>query len=355
MTRVQLQNIGQAFTGAPLLKDISVAIESGQYVVFLGPSGCGKTTLLRIIAGLQDPDCGDVIFDGSSVKALEPRKRDVALVFQQDGLYPHLTVGQTIELGLDRNLSADQRRAQFDDAVRLTRIAPIVDRYPENLSGGEMRRAAIAKAIARRASVRLLDEPLSALDGPVRQALQDVLAQWHRESPGTTIHVTHDGQEAMRMADKIAVIEEGSIIQFASPEQIYSEPASVTVAHSIGSSAMNLISGSINRGQVDSDEPALSVQLSVDSKVPDQPVWIGIRPDAFVHQSSGFPVSFSGRVQRVCRVEREFELALAGEAANVHATTGNLDSQVGDAVCLSVPATEVHLFATSSGRRIELS
>jgi ABC-type sugar transport system ATPase subunit len=193
-----------------------------------------------LIAGLDQPDSGTVLIGGNDVRRLSPRKRNVSMVFQGDAMYPHLTIGASIALSAKAGPTAgrDQRTR---NAIELTRLGSIVDRFPDRLSGGELRRAAIAKSIARGAAVRLLDEPLSALDGGVRFELAQDLRRWHDADPGTTIHVTHDGEEAMRLADVIAVLHDGRIEQIGKPNELYDHPRSIAVAMSLGHPPMNLL------------------------------------------------------------------------------------------------------------------
>ncbi|MGB7346599.1 MAG: ABC transporter ATP-binding protein [Pirellulaceae bacterium] len=269
MAAVQICEIQQRFGGKSTLRDVSLDIPSGSYVVLLGPSGCGKTTLLKIVAGLLTPDHGTIKLDDQFVDALPPRKRDISFVFQNDSLYPHLTIRQSIVYGLAK-LTTSECDSRIADAGNLTGVTPLLDRRPENLSGGELRRAAIAKAIARRAAVRLLDEPLSALDAHVRHEIQDALVAWHHQHPGTTIHVTHDGHEAMRVATHIAVLanqvdENGfsqgaKIVQFASPHDVYQSPANKTVALSLGTPPMNFLRGKTEAGTTQAITPIVRIE-----------------------------------------------------------------------------------------------
>ena len=334
-----------------MLRDISLEMESGSYVVLLGKSGSGKTTILRIIAGLQRPDSGDILFDEQSALGLAPRDRDISLVVQQGGLYPHRTIVQSMRMPLQDKLPSTEIEARIRDAIRLTRIETLVDRSPDRLSGGELRRAAIAKAVARRASVRLLDEPLTALDGPVKEALQDDLLRWHTEVPGTTIHVTHDGLEAMRMADKIAVIDAGQIIQFAAPDAIYSNPASVTVAQSIGSPAINLLNCTVRDGQVHAEDPAVKIVWQVD--LPDGRIVVGIRPDHFELAPQNQQLGYTGKVQRLIRLAGKLQLSVANHQSAVHACVDN-GSQiaVGDTICLAVRTENAMVFDANTQRRL---
>lgn len=245
MSSVALREVFVVRGGRPILRGLDFGIPDGffnPYVVLLGASGCGKTTTLRLIAGLDRPDSGAVLIDDRNVARVPPRGRDVSMVFQADAMYPHLSVADSIALSAKAGPAKD-RKSRTKRAVELTRLDSIVDRYPDRLSGGELRRAAIAKAIARGAGVRLLDEPLSALDGGVRYELAGDLRRWHDADPGTTIHVTHDGEEAMRLADVIAVMHDGRIEQIGTPDELYQRPISVAVASSLGHLPINLIAG----------------------------------------------------------------------------------------------------------------
>jgi ABC-type sugar transport system ATPase subunit len=369
MATVELCEIQHSFAGHPVLRGLNLGIDSGQYVVLLGPSGCGKTTTLRIIAGLQSPDQGAVLLDGKSVAGVAPRDRDVAMVFQHDGLYPHLTVEQSIRFALQGRIPAKEIRSRVDEAIELTKIQAILNRYPSRLSGGELRRAAVAKAIARRTSIRLLDEPLSALDAPVRYGLQDDILRWHATVPGTTIHVTHDGQEAMRMADKIAVIENGNIVQFATPTEVFMKPQSVSVAQAIGSPPINLIETSVVKGKIEYCSPAISVSKELPDNLPDGDVIVGIRPDSLrivsVDPSGGSEtgpngIVIDGELLRSRQMQRDMQIYVRAGINEILATVPCESSQhaswsVGQLVRLVAKSDDVHLFDANSRQRIETS
>ncbi len=289
--QVQLDQIFVALGGLPVLDGFDLSVESGEYVVILGPSGCGKTTTLRVISGLQRPDRGSVLLDETPVTDTRPRDRGVSMVFQHDGLYPHLTVGQSIRFGLNRQtsgapaVSAAELDKRLTQAAELTHLSSLLDRYPDQLSGGELRRASVAKAIVQRRPVRLLDEPLSALDAAARSELQDDLLRWHETVPGTTIHVTHDGYEAMRMADRIAVMDRGRIIQLATPKEIYGQPRSLTVARAIGSTPINVFSATVTQEGTVSPEaigPAdQAVEVRLPGNLPAGPLDLAVRPESW--------------------------------------------------------------------------
>jgi ABC-type sugar transport system ATPase subunit len=367
MSGVQLHQIERAFAQRRVLRDLELHVPTGQYVVLLGPSGCGKTTILRIIAGLESPDRGDVLIGGKRVNALAPRLRDVSMVFQDDCLYPHLTVAESIGFALRGRLAAVEQQARIAEAAELTKTESILDRYPSGLSGGELRRAALAKAIARRASVRLLDEPLSALDAPIRHGLQDDILRWHAAVPGTSIHVTHDGQEAMRMADQIAVLDCGQVVQMAPPLDVYLRPQTVAVAQAIGSPPIEWFPARLIDGIVRSQHAALSCQVALDRPGPDRDLQLGVRPDSwtvrtaeaaerFRQQSAGLVLV--GRAVRWQAVQGELHVVVhsADESVLAVIPRSSLDmAGVGaETIGLTAPPSSLHLFDAASGRRLDV-
>ena len=293
MSAVELCGIGKSFAGRSVLQDVQLRIQSGDYVVLLGPSGCGKTTTLRIIAGLEKPDAGDVRLGGRDIDDTPPSRRDVSMVFQNDALYPHLTVRQCIEYGLRRRVGKADAHERIMEATSMMGIDSIVDRLPAGLSGGELRRASVAKAIARRASIRLLDEPLSAIDAMAAHRIQDDLLRWHHAHPGTTIHVTHHGGEAMRMADKIAVMDQGRIVQFDCPANIYQEPATIDVAEAVGWPPISFLGGTIRGGRlVIGDGQVDEVEVKHIEGI-DRKVVVGVRPERWRIHGRNHPASRS--------------------------------------------------------------
>jgi len=240
---VEVKNLVKEFTGGVRAVDgIDLATEEGEYLVLLGPSGCGKTTLLRTIAGLEQPSAGDVLIDGHIVTGLPPRARQIAMVFQSYALYPHKSVYANIVFPLRAaKLPKEERDRKVRWAASLLDIGHLLDRKPRQLSGGERQRVALARALVRQPRVFLLDEPLSNLDAKLRASARDELKRFQQEIGTTTIYVTHDQVEAMGLGDRIAVLSNGQVRQVGPPVEVYDHPADTFVARFIGSPPMNLV------------------------------------------------------------------------------------------------------------------
>ncbi len=369
MSRVHLRGLVKSFGDQMVIENLDLTIEAGVYLVLLGPSGCGKTTTLRMIAGLETPSAGKVVLDGNDMARVPPRKRDVSMVFQNDGLYPHLTIEQTIRLSLRGRCSKREMVARFSDAVRLTGAETLLGKLPRQLSGGELRRAALASAVAKKTAVRLLDEPLSGLDVAVRQRLQKSIMQWHRSVPGTTVHVTHDGREAMRMADQIAVMDGGRVIQVGAPEQVYGQPQTIAVANALGTPTMNwlqadLVDGVIHTG--DRSDVTAGDSLRVDG--PNGPVLIGLRPNAFGlcsesgGDTDGRGIAFRAIMQDCRIVEDSTEVAFSANGWRFLAVFDRSELGLGGAGSSSInkdcslwtPAGNIHVFSCATEQRLKL-
>ncbi len=242
MADVHLEHIDKSFGPAQVLTDISLDIADQEFVVLVGPSGCGKSTLLRLVAGLDSVSSGDIRFGATSVKDLSPGERNVAMVFQNYALYPHLTVAANIGFGLRRmRMTRQQKRAAVLDVARLLEIEELLSRRPAALSGGQRQRVAMGRAIIREPAVFLFDEPLSNLDARLRMQMRSEIRALHRKRPTTTLYVTHDQTEAMTMGDRVVVLNKGRIEQIGTPSEIYNQPRSCFVAGFIGMPPMNMI------------------------------------------------------------------------------------------------------------------
>jgi len=251
MGRLVLENVTKSFSGPRqekigAVRELNLTVEDGALLVIVGPSGCGKTTTLRLIAGLETPDAGSIMLDGEPLAGVEPKDRDVAMVFQDHALFPHLTVFENMALGLRlRKFPRAEIAVRVKAAAEMLGLTPLLERRPAGLSGGECQRAALGRALVRHPRVFLLDEPLSNLDAPLRLQLRGEIARLRRRLNATMIFVTHDQAEALALADAVAVMKDGAVQQLASPREIYLRPASRFVAGFIGSPPMNFFEGAL--------------------------------------------------------------------------------------------------------------
>ena len=249
MFGVVLEKVSKRYPGGALALDgIDLRVHGGELLVVVGPSGCGKTTLLRVVAGLEEASSGTVSIGGETVNRVPPEKRDVALIFQTPSLYPHLNVFKNLAFGLRvRRLSRAETTRRVYRIAETLGIRELLERRPETLSGGQMQRVALGRALVREPRVFLLDEPLSSLDARLRHRMRQEIKRLHREFPTTTIHVTHDQEEALSLADRIAILEEGRIQQVGCASEVYRQPANLFVAGFLGNPPMNLLRGRIRR------------------------------------------------------------------------------------------------------------
>ena len=283
MARIELVNLAKSYGQMIAVRDLSFNIEDGEFVVFVGPSGCGKTTTLRLIAGFEEPNAGEIRIDGRVVNDLEPRDRDLGMVFQSHALFPHKTVAQNIEFGLRmKKVPARERALRVREVAEMVRLTGLLDKMPSACSGGEAQRVALARTLVTNPSTFLLDEPLSSLDAKLRRELRAECDRLHQELKKTFIYVTHDQEEAMTLADRIVVMRAGRIEQTGSPMEIYSNPATDFVADFFGSPSMNLVAGEVRR-EGDAPHfrsPHFSIALPEPFKeVPGGPITLGIRPE----------------------------------------------------------------------------
>ncbi len=275
MATVELQNLAKNFGGFTALEDLNLMIEDGEFLVLLGPSGCGKSTTMRIIAGLDEPTSGRILIGGKQVNDIPARDRNLAMVFQNYALYPHMTVGENIgyPLKIQRIGRADRERRVREAAAKVE-MQELLTRRPAELSGGQRQRVALARAIVRTPQLFLMDEPLSNLDAKLRTVMRAELKHLQKELATTTIYVTHDQVEAMTLADRIVILNDARIQQIGAPAEIYARPANVFVAGFIGSPPMNLIAGEIKDGIFVHATGSLKVEGE-----PDGAVTLGIRPE----------------------------------------------------------------------------
>lgn len=293
MARVTYDSLRKEFGTTTAVDDIDLTVEDGEFAVLLGPSGCGKTTTLRCLAGLETPTSGTIRIDGDDVTDVHPKDRDIALVFQNLALYPHMSVGENIAYPLKvAGVDADARADRVDEIASMLEIAELLDRDVDQVSGGQQQRVAIGRAIIRRPEVFLMDEPLASLDAKLKVEMRNRVKVLQRELDITTLYVTHDQEEAMTLADKIAVMNDGEIQQVGTPNEIYHEPANRFVAGFIGSPSMNFVDveWTGDRTVASVAEPELfelPLEASVAERYRDVDRFtVGIRPQYFeVHTS----------------------------------------------------------------------
>ena len=289
MAEVRLVDIEKKYGDFLAVSKQSLTIKDGEFLVLLGPSGCGKTTTMRMIAGLEDITSGEMQIGGERVNEKPPKDRDIAMVFQNYGLYPHMTVRQNIEYPLKlRGVDKAERARRVQETANKVELGHLLDRRPSELSGGQRQRVALARAIVRTPKIFLMDEPLSNLDAKLRVTMRAELKHLHHELGVTTVYVTHDQMEAMTLANRVAVMRDGRIVQLDTPKKIYAEPADLFVAGFIGSPSMNLIEGAITDGKFH----ASGVTVPVSSPDRDDVV-LGIRPEELEIAAKGAPIEGS--------------------------------------------------------------
>jgi ABC-type sugar transport system ATPase subunit len=279
MAEVELKQIRKSFSGGAFvaLKDVSLRVPEGMFVTVLGPSGCGKTTLLRVIAGLEEPDGGEIFIGGQKVNQVPPSKRNVAMVFQNYALYPHKKVVDNIGIGMRlRGYPKEEVHRRVENVTQMLKIDGLMGRYPKQLSGGQQQRVALARALVREPEVFLLDEPLSNLDAQVRDTTRTELKKLFKGIKATVVYVTHDQTEAMMMSDLLVVMEEGAIRQIGDPGSIYRDPDHLFVAQFIGTYRINLIAGRLREHRFISDDQAITFDVKMDYQ---GKVLMGIRPE----------------------------------------------------------------------------
>ncbi len=293
MASVEIRDVRKAFGPVEILHGVSVPISDGEFVVLVGPSGCGKSTLLRMIAGLENITSGTISIGDRVVNHVHPKERDIAMVFQNYALYPHMTVGDNMAFSLKlRDAPKDVIKERVDKAAGILGLDKLLDRYPRQLSGGQRQRVAMGRAIVRDPQVFLFDEPLSNLDAKLRVAMRTEIKELHQRLKTTTVYVTHDQIEAMTMADKIVVMHDGIVEQMGAPLELYDRPSNVFVAGFIGSPAMNFIEGHIKsdggKPYVEAAGKARLPLVSAPAGSDGRPVIYGTRPEHLDIADDGF-------------------------------------------------------------------
>ena len=344
---IDLRGVTKRFGALDVVHGIDLAIDEGEFVVFVGPSGCGKSTLLRMIAGLEDVTDGEIWIDGRDVTDDDPSRRGIAMVFQSYALYPHMTVKENLGFGLKlARTPPGERETRILRAARMLQIDGLLDRLPRALSGGQRQRVAIGRAITRDPRLFLFDEPLSNLDAALRVATRVEIARLKESLPGTTmIYVTHDQTEAMTLADRIVVLRSGRIEQVGSPMELYQHPANLFVAGFIGSPAMNILSGTVgdSPGQVMIE--GIGIVTGFHLGPAGTPVSLGVRPED-LNVTTGHDALITGRV---AVVERLGEVTLVHVESATGTTTiaklpGDRAPERGVTLSLTARADRLHAF-----------
>jgi multiple sugar transport system ATP-binding protein len=354
---VELEQVEKRFGSTVALAAIDLVAEAGEFLVLLGPSGCGKSTLLRIIAGLETPSAGKVSIGGHDMTAVEARDRDVAMVFQNYALYPHLSVRRNIEFPLKaRHMAAPERRRLAEEAAASLQLDELLERKPSQLSGGQRQRVALARAIVRQPRAFLMDEPLSNLDARLRVEMRAELVDLHMRTGTTVIYVTHDQVEAMTMGDRIAVMRHGILRQLGPPQEVHDRPADTFVAGFIGSPPMNLLLGEVVASST-GGLPVASVSggtVTVGAYEPGLKVTVGIRPEQLAIVEGG---TLEATVSLIESLGHERHLACRlpnGSLVIVRQSGAEPTTPIGTAVRLGlVNGAQVHVFDSESGTRLD--
>jgi multiple sugar transport system ATP-binding protein len=349
MAQIRLKNVSKRWNKFVGVDNFNLDIADQEFLVLLGPSGCGKTTTMRMIAGLEEITEGEIWIGDRMVNKLEPKDRDISMVFQSYGLYPNMTVYENIRFPLKvRKVPQDQHHERVMKAAAMVELEPFLERRPAALSGGQRQRVALARAIVREPNAFLMDEPLSNLDAKLRVSTRAQIKNLHHALKTTTIYVTHDQIEAMTLADRVVVMNKGLVQQVGTPMEIYDRPANTFVASFIGSPAMNLVSGTIENGVFTGD---------------------GIRVEGLPHRTSGaVTLGFRAEDANLAEANGQIEapiytVELLGEATMLSMrVAGELVSikvgkdyraEIGELARIAIPASACHIFDQSTGARIE--
>ncbi|MDR3473476.1 MAG: sn-glycerol-3-phosphate ABC transporter ATP-binding protein UgpC [Devosia sp.] len=350
MATVTLDHIHKSYGALQIIDDLSLSIADREFLVLLGPSGCGKTTTMRMIAGLEDPTAGDIAIDGKRVNDTPARDRDLAMVFQNYGLYPHMTVAGNIGYPLKvRGIDKGERRRQVEAAAAKVELGALLERRPAQLSGGQRQRVALARAIVRTPRLFLMDEPLSNLDAQLRTLMRAQLKHLQRELATTTVYVTHDQVEAMTLADRIVIMNKGRIEQQGSPEDIYALPQSTFVASFIGSPPMNLVSGASTDGTFRHD----AGKLPGIGPARNGALIVGQRPeDLRLAPAAGGDLAGTVFSYELLGDSSLVAVRVGADLVNVKVGPAQRYG-IGEAVGVVFDRTKLHLFDAASGRRVE--
>ena len=350
MSEISLKNLKKSFGKTEVIHDLSIDVKDGELIVIVGPSGCGKSTLLRMVAGLEDANQGDILIDGKKVNDLEPMERNIAMVFQNYALYPHMSVFGNMAYGLKiAKIPKEEINSRVQKAAEILELEELLKRKPNQLSGGQRQRVAMGRAIVRNPIAFLFDEPLSNLDAKLRVQMRLEIKKLQTQLKTTSLYVTHDQVEAMTLADRMIVMNEGNVEHIGTPLEVYTKPKTLFTAQFIGSPAMNILTADCNNGNLTlSNNSILKSTTKFNGKVS-----AGLRPEDFKIDDNG---SIKLKVELVeligsnslvhGRLENSDEVLVASISGVLE------DKIVGKKISLSFNTSNLHLFDTNSGQRI---
>ena len=360
MASLSLKNICKVYpNGFEAVKDFSLEVEDKEFIIFVGPSGCGKSTTLRMIAGLEEISSGELYIDGKLVNDVEPKDRDIAMVFQNYALYPHMTVFDNMAFGLKlRKVPKDEIKRKVEEAAKILDLEKLLDRKPKALSGGQRQRVAMGRAIVRNPKVFLMDEPLSNLDAKLRVQMRSEISALHHRLGATIIYVTHDQTEAMTLGTRIVVLKDGVIMQVDSPQKLYNEPNNLFVAGFIGSPQMNFIDAvckvegervTLNFEKTSVVLPPAKAKKLIDGGYNGKTVVMGIRPEDIgdsqieieAHKDAVFETDVTGYELLGSEVLLYFNVAGTAMTAKVDSST---TARMGDHITLAIDPEKIHCF-----------
>jgi multiple sugar transport system ATP-binding protein len=363
MAGIKLQNIFKRYSETvTAVKDFNLDIQDKEFIVFVGPSGCGKSTTLRMVAGLEEISDGDLYIGDRRVNDVAPKDRDIAMVFQNYALYPHMNVYDNMAFGLKlRKFKKEEIKKRVDEAARILSIEKLLDRKPKELSGGQRQRVALGRAIVREPQVFLMDEPLSNLDAKLRVQMRAEITKLHKRLQTTIIYVTHDQIEAMTMADRIVIMKDGIIQQVGSPKEVYDLPDNIFVGGFIGSPAMNFITGNLTEGKFTVGDQELSIpegKMKAIKNYVDKEVILGIRPEdihdepLFIESSPGSIVYADIDLAELMGAETYLYSKIAGNdfVARIDSRT---DIKSGQKLKLAFDMNKIHFFDPQTEERIK--
>ena len=356
MAKIEIKNVEKNYGTSKVLEQISVSVNDGEFLALVGPSGCGKSTLLRMLAGLEDITTGEILIDDKVVNDIPPKQRDVSMVFQNYALYPHLNVAENMAFSLTlAGASKTEKAARVSEAAEILGLTELLNRKPKNLSGGQRQRVAMGRAIIRRPKVFLFDEPLSNLDAKLRVAMRAEIKALHQKLKTTAIYVTHDQIEAMTMADRVVVLNEGRIEQVGRPLELYDNPINKFVAGFIGTPSMNLIDGQIDLSAripyaVFKSGEKLALPLHSSLQDGDKSIY-GIRPENCKVSGSGVPA----KVELVEPMGAETQILVRlNEQKFIISIHERLHVSPGDTIRFEPDINKVVIFDQKSGRNVAI-